>query len=336
MGNIAAIVHITKILSIIILCGAVGLIILKLRNLRLEKLMLQYSLKHQEYLDYVAANLDDQLPLNPPYGRLSPLERKIIRQKLFAWMRQIRGEQRMRIAELCQQMGFVEEEKARLNSRFRWIQVDAAHNLGVMRSKDACQLLINLQADETFGATLFILTRAIARCARNIDDIRDMVQIVVMHGKACSELMADILVEVTIDYSSLLKEWLQSEEEDHVHIALLCLHGQPELNVEEHLVKLSQSNHKEIRIKAVKVWLGQSGLPTSASIIAFLGHSDWEIRAQAAKAAGTSGSSLFLEPLRNTVQDNFWWVRYYSARSLMRIEGSMEENIPQPLNEVNV
>jgi hypothetical protein len=330
MGNIAAIVHITKILSIIIVCGSVGLIILKLRNLRLEKLVFQYSLKHQEYMEYVAANLDDPLPLNPPFGTLRPLERKIIRQKLFAWMRQIRGEQRRRIAELCQQMGFVEEEKAKLNSRFRFIQVDAAHNLGVMGSKDACQLMLDLQADEEFGATLFILTRAIARCARNIDDIRQMVQIVVEHRKACSELMADILVEVNIDYSALLREWLQSEEADHVHIALLCLHGQTKLNVEEHLVKLVQSNQKEIRIQAVRVWLGQSSLPTPATIIEFLSHTDWEIRAQAAKAAGTSGSTLFLEPLRNTVQDKFWWVRYYSARSLMRIEGSM----PQPMNEV--
>jgi hypothetical protein len=330
MGNIAAIVHITKILAITILCGAGGLIILKLRNLRLEKLVLQYSIKHQEYLDYVAANLDDPLPLNPPFGKLRPLERRVIRQKLFAWMRQIRGEQRTRIAELCQQMGFVEEEKARLNSRFRFIQVDAAHNLGVMRSKDACQLLLDLQADEAFGATLFILTRAIARCARNINDIRRMVQIVVEHRKACSDLIADILLEVNIDYSALLREWLQSEEADHVHIALLCLHVQPKLDVEEYLVKLFHSNEKEIRIQAVKVWLGQSSLPTPATIIEFLGHSDWEIRAQAAKAAGSSGSSLFLEPLRNTVQDNFWWVRYYSARSLMRIEGSM----PQPLQEV--
>jgi hypothetical protein len=330
MGNIAIIVHITKILSIIILCGAGGLIILKLRNLRLEKLVLQYRLKHQEYLEYVAANLDDPLPLNPPFATLRRLERKVIHQKLFAWMRQIRGEQHTRIVELCQKMGFVEEEKSRLSSRFRFIQVDAAHNLGVMRNKDACQLLLNLQAEEAFGSTLFILTRAIARCARNIDDIRQMVQIVVEHRKACSELMADILVEVKIDYSALLGEWLQSEETDHVHIALLCLYGQPKLNVEEHLVKLFQSNQKEIRIQAVKVWLGQNSLPSPATIIEFLGHSDWEIRAQAAKAAGTSGSSLLLEPLRNTVQDNFWWVRYYSARSLMRIEGSKV----QPLQEV--
>jgi hypothetical protein len=323
MGNIAIIVYITKILSIIILAGAVGLIILKLRNLRVDKLILQYSLKHKEYMDYVAANLDDPLPLHPPYGTLRPLERKVIREKLFAWMVQIRGEQRMRISELCLQMGFAEEEKARLNSRFRTIQVDAAHHLGVMRSKAACQQLLKLQADEAFGSTLFILTRAIARCARNIDDIRQMVQIVVEHRKACSELMADILTEVNLDYSALLREWLHSEEEDHVHIALLCLPGQPKLNIEDDLVKLFQSKNKEIRIKAVKVWLSQSILPAPATIIEFLGSSDWEIRAQAAKAAGTSGSSIFLEPLRNTVQDNFWWVRYYSARSLSRIEGSI-------------
>jgi hypothetical protein len=323
MGNIATIVLITKMLTVIVLCGAGGLMILKLRNLRLDKLVLQYSLKHQEYLDYVAANLDDPLPLKPPFGKLRPLERKVIRQKLFAWMRQIRGEQRTRIAELCQEMGFVDEEKARLNSQFRWIQVDAAHNLGVMRNKFACQLLLDLQADEEFGTTLFIITRAIARCVRNIDDIRQMVRVVVEHRKACSELMADILVEVNIDYSTLLREWLQSEEADYIHIALLCLHGQPELNVEEQLVKLTQSNQKEIRIKAVKVWLGRSSLPTPAAILELLGHSDWEIRAQAAKAAGTLGSALFLEPLRKAVQDNFWWVRYYSAGSLSQIKRSM-------------
>jgi hypothetical protein len=331
MGNIGAIVIITKILSIIILCGTTGLIIFKLRNLRLEKVMQQYSLKNTEYLEYVAANLDDPHPLNPPYGTLRPLERKVIRQKLFAWMRQIRGDQRMRIAELCQQMGFVDEEKARLNSRFRFVQVDAAHNLGVMRSKDNCQLLLDLQAGEAFGDTLFILTRAIARCARNIDDIRSMVQIVVEHRKACTELMADILDEVNIDFSELITEWLQSKEVECVQIALLCLDSLPKLNVEEHLIQLSQSNQKEIRIQAVKVWMGQSILPTPATIIEFLLHSDWEIRAQAAKAAGISGSSHFLEPLNISVQDESWWVRYYSARSLSRIEG----RVPQ-LQEVPI
>jgi HEAT repeat protein len=77
--------------------------------------------------------------------------------------------------------------------------------------------------------------------------------------------------------------------------------------------------------------MGQSILPTPATIIELLLHSDWEIRAQAAKAAGISGSSHFLEPLNISVQDEFWWVRYYSARSLSRIEG----RVPQ-LQEVPI
>jgi hypothetical protein len=199
-----------------------------------------------------------------------------------------------------------------------------------MRSKEACPLLLKLQEDETFGAPLFIISRAIARSARDINDIRQMVQLIIEHQKSCYELIADILQEVNLDFSALHMEWLQSEEEDYVKIALLCMNGQTSLKVDEYLVKLFQSKQREIRIQAVKVWLKQSVSPTPAVIIDFLAHADWEIRAQAARAAGALGSSVFLEPLNKTMKDEFWWVRYYSARSLARLEG----NIVRPLQEV--
>jgi HEAT repeat protein len=199
-----------------------------------------------------------------------------------------------------------------------------------MRSKDACPLLLELQADETFGSALFIITRAIVRSARDINDINRMVQMIIEHRKSCSELVADILQEVEFDYSPLLIDWLQSEEDELVQIALLCLNGQTTLKLDEHLVKLIKSEKKEIRVKAAKVWLGQSASPAPAVIIDFLAHPDWEIRAQAAKAAGSIGSPIFLDLLKETVQDEFWWVRYYSAKSLERLEG----NALQPVYEV--
>jgi hypothetical protein len=330
LGNMLAIIHLTEILSAIILLGASGLIVLKLRNLQVARQSHRYAVKHQEYFDYVAANLDEDQPLNRPFGPLRPLERKIIQGKLFSWIRQIRGVQRARLTELCRHMGFEAEQIKRLHSPFRWIQVDAAYNLGVMRSKEACPLLLELQEDESFGAPLFIITRAIARSARDSNDIRQMVQLVVEHQKACFELIADILQEVNLDYSPLLMEWLQSEEEDYVKIALLCLNGQTSLKTDEYLVKLFQSKQREIRIQAVKVWLKQSVSPTPAVIINFLAHADWEIRAQAARAAGASGSPILLEPLKETMKDEYWWVRYYSARSLARLEGS----IVRPLHDV--
>jgi hypothetical protein len=329
-GNVSGIVHLTEILSVVILSGASGLILLKLRNLQVERQSLRYALKHQEYFDYVAANLEDDQPLNRPFGTLRPLERKIIQDKLFAWMRQIRGVQRTRLAELCRHMGFEAEQIKRLHSPFRWIQVDAAYNLGVMRSKEACPLLLELQADESFGAPLFIVARAIARSARNINDIRQMVKLIIEHRKDCYELVADILQDVNLDYSAVLIEWLQSEEEDYVKIGLLCLNGQTFLKVDKYLVKLFQSKHKEIRIQAVKVWLKQSVAPKPAMIVDFLAHSDWEIRAQAAKAAGALGSPVFLEPLKVTMEDDFWWVRHYSASSLAKLKESVE----RPLYEV--
>jgi hypothetical protein len=231
-GNLSAIVFLTEIVSILILSGAVGLILLKLRNLRIERLSTKYTQKHQEYFDYIVANLEDDLPFNIPYGTIQPLEMKIIQQKLFAWMGQIRGEQRAKIVDLCHQLGFVDRENARLHSKLRWIQIDAAYNLGVMRYPYSNPKLLELLAGEKFGSPLFIISRAIARCARDVSEIRSMMQLIVEHQKSCSELMADILLDVNIDYSSLLLEWLQSEEQENVKIALLCLHGQTILKVD--------------------------------------------------------------------------------------------------------
>lgn len=320
-GNLSEILHIMGIFSILILCGAIGLILLKMRNLYVEKLSVHYEQKYQEYFDYIAGHLDDDLPFAiKPYGIMTSLEMKIIKQKLFAWMGTIRGEHRKKIADLCFQLGLVDHEKRRLHSKLRWIQVDGAYNLGVMRCHDAAPYILKLIEEEKFGSSLFILSRALVRCADEVADLHRMVKIIARHGQSCVELMADILLESNLDKSSLLLELLKSDNVDLIRLALLSLRGETTLSIDEQLNRIAKSDHKELRIKAVTIWLHQSVSPQIEKVIIFLGHPDWEIRAQAANAAGKMGSPLFIEPLRERLQDDSWWVRYYSAKSLALLE----------------
>jgi hypothetical protein len=224
--NLSALEHLVEILSVFILFGTASLFIMKARNIWLEKRTARYALKHQDYFSYIAAHLDEDTPLGVPYGPLKPLELKVIQEKLFAWIEQIQGEHRTKLTDLCRRLGLVELNQAKLRSGVHWDQVDAAYNLGVMRCKESVPELLNLLAKEKHDSSRFVIARAIAKCARDVSDLRSMVHLLVEHRRNVYELIADILLDSSVDYTPLLLEFLTEKDEELVKIALTALRGQ--------------------------------------------------------------------------------------------------------------
>lgn len=307
------------------LCGltVLGLIVLfalKLRNISVENATRRCLEKYRDYFVYLQAHGEEEERLQMPHGELTKKEKQIIQKKLFELMERFTGIHRKKLMMLCEDMGLVELDIQRLNGWWKWTRVDAAYNLGIMRAKRAVPNLMTLLQKNANDTSVFIIARAIAKCARNTEDLREMTCHVVSAKKNVHQLIVDIISESQVDTAPLFAQLLQESDAELVKIGLIgyAVHAQPEM--EPTLSRLVQSPDKEVRIKAVKLMCRDVRYLNEQTISHFLNHEDWEIRAMMAKAIGSLQLSPYIPALKHAVGDASWWVRHHGARSLAQLE----------------
>lgn len=304
---------------LIVICATI-MLFMKIRNNRREKQTEQILRKFQDYFTYLQAHLDSEESLRPPAARLRKRELLAIEGKLVELMERVKENQVRKLAQLCDQLGLVEYNRKRLNSRFHWRRIDAAYKLGAMRAGDTVPELLSLLDRRKFDSSLFIVARSIAKCARDRNDLREMTQRLIRYRQNFHQLVADLLKESSVDYLPLLAEFLDGKDSDLVKIALIGIseHAQP--TIADKLHDLAGSAEKELRIKAVKALIRNANGLSMNAIAQFMHHSDWEIRAAVAKALGQIGSADYIEVLKKGLTDKHWWVRYNSATSLTMLD----------------
>ncbi|MED4782108.1 HEAT repeat domain-containing protein [Brevibacillus choshinensis] len=311
------------VLSGVTVLGLLVLFGLKLRNIAAEKRTKLCLEKYQDYFVYLQAHGEEEERLRTPYGEVSMQEKKIIQKKLFELMERFTGVHRRKLAWLCEDLGLVDLDLKRLGCSWKWTRVDAAYNLGVMRSQRAVPGLLQLLEKLDYDPSLFIVARAVAKCARNGNDLGEMVRQLVKHRKNFHPLIVDIISESEVETGPLYVAFLQEADTDLVEIGLIGLSVNNQSNLEPYLHKLVHAKEKEVRIKAVKLMCKDSRLLTDKRVREFFAHQDWEIRAAVAKAIGTLGLAVHIPLLKKAVVDSHWWVCHHSARSLaqLNIEG---------------
>ncbi|WP_245347551.1 HEAT repeat domain-containing protein [Cohnella lubricantis] len=304
------------VLSGVIAVGLAALYTLKLRDIRRRRTAGVYTAKHEDWITYVLANLDGEEPLYPPPGRLNQEERRVVQERLIGWIEQFRGEQQRKLIALCEEMGLVKRHLQRLDSPFEWVRLDAAYYLGCMRSHGAVPGMMKLLASMRFSPMVFIVGRAIAKCARHTDELRDMVHVLLAHKKEAHPLIADILAESEIDIAAMLETFLRSGDEERVRLALAAMRKHSLAGSGDTLYKLTASEQADIRLKASKLLAKDAVSFSEGRARKLLIHPDGEVRALAAQAIGKLGLRSCLEQLRLTMADPEWKVRFYSARSM--------------------
>ncbi|MBU8712738.1 MULTISPECIES: HEAT repeat domain-containing protein [Brevibacillus] len=308
-------------LSGITVLGLLALFALKLRNLSAEKQARMCEEKYRDYFVYLQAYGEEEERLKVPYGEVTQKEKQLIQKKLFELMERFTGVHRQKLIQLCEDMGLVAHDLERLRSGWKWTRVDAAYNLGVMRSGQAApDLLVLLQKSGVNDPSLFIFARAIAKCARDAEDLRQMAEYVVRMKKNVHQLIVDMISDSQLDTTSFYTEWIRDKNPELVKIGLIgfAVHAQPEL--EPGLSRLALSADKEVRIKAVKLMCRDIRYLNDQTIKDFLNHKDWEIRALIVKAIGAMQLADYVPALKKAVGDANWWVRHHSARSLTQLQ----------------
>lgn len=314
----------TAIIFLYALCGltVLGLIVLfmlKLRHVMAEKQSRRCLERYDDYFFYLQAHGEEDERLKVPHGKMTQREKQIIQKRLFELMERVTGVHRQKLIWLCEDLGLVTLDRERLSGWWKWTKVDAAYNLGLMRSEQAVPALLQLLERSKYDPSIFIVSRAIAKSARSSKDLRDMVLALIKHRKNFHQLIVDILSDSRIDTGPLFGQFLREADADLVKIGLigLSVHAQP--SMEPALYKLAQSADKEVRIKAVKLLCRDVRYLTKESIGKFLSHQDWEIRAIMAKAIGALGLFEQIPNLKTAVGDSNWRVRRNSAHSLAQL-----------------
>ncbi|WP_027093289.1 HEAT repeat domain-containing protein [Cohnella thermotolerans] len=300
----------------VIVIGLTALYTMKVRDLRRRKAADAYLAKHGDWFTYVLANLDGEEKVYPPPGPMKEDELRVVQERLIGWIEQFRGEQQRKLIALCEGMGLVERQLKRLDSPFEWVKLDAAYYLGCMRSHQAVPGMMKLLASMRFGPMVFIVGRAIAKCAKYTEELRDMVHLLLAHKKEAQPLIADILAESELDCTPMLETFLRSGDPDRIRLSLAAMQKRPLPGSADRLFKLTAADEPDIRQEAARLLLKDPAFATEERVRKLLTHHDGEVRARAARAAGAYGLAGCIGLLRSAMADPEWKVRHNAARSL--------------------
>ncbi|GIP20300.1 MULTISPECIES: HEAT repeat domain-containing protein [Paenibacillus] len=317
--------HVTVAIYFVYVClGLIGLGIallfyMKIKHLKMLKMKEHYRLKHQDYFKFIQSHLHENSELPVPPGKLAPLERRVIQDKLAELIEQFKGELRNRLVELCERAGFVKDEMDQLESLFFGRRVEAAYRLGNMRAHEAVPRLLQMLRKQKYSPLTIILGRAIAKAAKQEDQLKEMLTLMLRHGKPIHNLAADVLLETDLDSSKLLLQFLEDGNPDFVKVALVAMWGQAVPEVIPALDKLVGAEEKDVRAEAVKLYLSSNPVLKDETIKQLMSDNNWEVRAAIAKSLGSLHAAGSIPLLRNAMRDENWWVRNNSAESLAKL-----------------
>ncbi|MCK6077420.1 HEAT repeat domain-containing protein [Paenibacillus silvae] len=299
--------------------GVIILFAMKMSHNGKQRKMALYEMKQRDYFTYLQTALTENSPLKLPPGKLAPLERRVIQDKLIEWIDQFKGEYRERLIELCREAGFVEHDLKELGRLRYGRQIDAAYRLGGMRCPEAVPGLMELLRDEKPGPMAIMIGRSIARCTTRHGELKDMLALLLTKGKSIHHLAADILLEANLDTSRVLLELLEDRNPDFVKVGLVAMWGQAVPEVMPALDRLVGAEHQDVRAEAVKLYLSASPALRDETILKLIQDPDPEVRAEVVQALGSKHASGSIPLLRKALRDADWRVRYNSAESLGKL-----------------
>lgn len=301
---------------------ALGILLLfqmKISHNREQRNREAYAKKHHDYFVYVQANLQDNVELRLPPGKLKKLEKRVIQDKFIEWIEQFKGDYRSKLIELCREAGFVEEDLKALRSIRYGRRLEAAYRLGGMRAPEAVPMLQNILQKRKYSSLSIVLARSIAKAADNSEDLLQMLRTLLSHGKPIHNLAADIMLETGLDSSAILLKLLNDSDSALVKVGLVAMWGQAVPEVMPVLGRLVGAEEKDVRAEAVKLYLTTNPALKDDTIAQLMSDRSWEVRAEAARALGQMHAAGSIPLLTDALRDSSWKVRYNSAESLAEL-----------------
>jgi hypothetical protein len=317
--------HINLAIHALYVLGALNLIFviaiygIKLRNIRNHNIYEQFNRKGKDYLIYIQANLESDERLRVPPIRLKTMESNALQNRLNDMIESFTGDQRYKLIDLCEQLGFIRFHLGRLHGRSYRAKIDAAYHLGCMRVKEAVPALLELLRHHKYNSSLFVIARAIAKCSRDEKDVKEMVRILLTQGKSFPDLIVDMIEEAQIDQTALFAEFIHEDQPAVIQIGLNGLKEYTNPKIAAAVYRLMDSSNEDIQRKAIEIYLKSSIFLPRNVLNKLLGHPNAEIRLETVRALSEFKNTVYAGVMQLCLQDPDPRVIYASAKGLIHL-----------------
>ncbi|MBP1930968.1 HEAT repeat domain-containing protein [Ammoniphilus resinae] len=317
--NLNLAIYFLYILALVNVVLIAAIYIIKMRNIKKQKIIDYFQQRFQDYLTYLHVNLEGKERLHVPPFKMNRVEQVALQERLNEMIDSFTGGASQKLLDLCEDLGFVHYHLDRLQSRSYRNKVDAAYHLGCMRVKEAVPALLQFLETHKYNSTLFVIARSISRCARDELDVRAMVSILMMHKKEFSDLLADIIKEATVDHAALFGEYLQANDPALVRLGLAGVKEYHDPKVSSVVYGLLDAQDTEIQRLAVRIYLKSAHFLPRNVVNKLIRHERVEIRLLTIQALTEWKHHTYLNEMKEALMDPDRRVMYASAVGLMEL-----------------
>lgn len=300
-----------------------------------EKLYEEYKnkkkAKYQDgivsYLDDIISKLDEEDISEESIKILKGyinhrIKREIVEERMLFYFENLKGTITEKLTKLAEDIGLVEHEIQKLQSKDFYKVALGCKNLGDIRSRMAIEHLIKLLDIEDVDVKYNVLM-ALAK----IGDEEAFIRAFKKLSKSIP-LNERSLIEIADSFEGdkiyIYRQLMNMDDEFISSIFIKSAGNYKDTILADEIALFLASENKERKIAAMKALGNMGDNRYVEAIISLLSDEDWEVRAIAAKVLGQIQSDKALIPLSKALSDKEWYVRYNSANALIKINGGLD------------
>lgn len=251
-------------------------------------------------------------------SQIKPNDRRLLIQLFSELLQKIRGKYAERFVSLMRILGLMEECLQRLNDRPWWVRAEACTVLGAFNDLNVKLALYRALEDPIMEVRVEAARSLVRQDA--VRSVAELVNRLVIGESMPSLAVIDLLRNLS---RSAVREFLelldQSPKVGVKLVAIDALGHSGDLDTVPALLHYYDHPSQLIRLAAMQALSLLRDPRALAAVLLAMTDFDWEVRAQAATAAGEIGASEAIPLLEQLLEDEHWWVRYHAGAALHNI-----------------
>jgi HEAT repeat protein len=268
------------------------------------------------------------------FQRLSRFDRSLVRSILLGLALDLRGETADAIATLYRELGFLEKDLARLNSRRATTRASAAGDLGLIRFAGAVPALLRAFDDPDVRvrqAAVWAVGRVGGQAA-----LHALIRLLADPSRAVAQRAQEVLAERGREVVDAILTYTENTASRAGRLAAIELLGLLKITAASNLLlRYMTDPDPEVRVKSVKAAAAIGHPSFMEAFQTRLEDPNWAVRCQAAKGLSLLGSPASVPRLTAALRDQHWWVRFYAATALVETGPAGEEALSHALHDEN-
>jgi hypothetical protein len=248
-------------------------------------------------------------------SRIKPDDRRLLIQLFSELLQKIRGKYAERFVSLMRILGLMEECLQRLHDRPWWVRAEACTVLGAFDDPNV-KLALYRALDDPLMEVRVEAARSLVRL-NAVRSVAELVSCLVLENTMPSLAVIDLFRNLSRSAVPEFLELLDLSPNVAVKlVAIDALGHSGDLDTVPALLHYYDHPSQLIRLATMQALSLLRDPRALAAVLLAMTDFDWEVRAQAATAAGDIGASEAIPLLERLLEDEHWWVRYHAGAAL--------------------